>query len=77
MITTSKNFWLGVSMAGYWMTIGKIDLHGLVEIKYTRPNLGFSVTRRVPEEMARMLQIAIEVGKELKQDEIKNILGIR
>lgn len=60
-------------MTDWWMQIGEVKSDGNVDIRYNIPNSG-TFTDTVPEQFARLLKRAIEVGKCLRSKEIKALI---
>ena len=58
-----------------WMTITPTDDPKKFEVRYSRPNLGFTVDKTVDGDTARMLQHAISAGKDVAKAEIRELLG--
>lgn len=67
-------------MSGYWLKIENYDPNSFekkeVKVRYSMPGLGFSCEKIVDSDMANLLKIAIEEGKNQARKEIREALGI-
>lgn len=45
-------------------------------VQYTIPGLGFGCEAMVNCETARLLEVALEAGKELAREEMRKVLGL-
>ncbi len=59
-----------------WMRIGQV-VDKEVCVEYSLPGLGFCCKRYVTEDMARLLEIAMTVGRNKMVDELNDLLRKR
>lgn len=74
-----RNFMDTTTMSkGYWLKIEGtvVDNEKKVLISYSLPGLGFTCTKEVDQEIAQLITVAIEEGKNRKAQEIRYALGI-
>ena len=60
----------------YWIEFSGSHDAKTRRVRYGTPSLGFTVDKEVDETTERLLQIAIEFGKQQKVDELRCLLQI-
>ena len=63
-------------MTTTWMKVtAPGDGSGLFEVKYSKPSLGFAVTKFVDEETVRLLDVAKQVGRNEQIDRFQAVFS--